>query len=518
MSSTNPDLETIKKNKITELFNAYNKESANLASFYNDQINAINNSTNTDKNKKFLMSKIISECSYRNNLLQTRLNQQIAKINSDEVNDVDSTKSLVNNDLNKPINLNTIVLSENNSESTSVGDLEVFDKLSQKVNNLIRSYNDKIGNYNKKINELNHDISKYLNELIEIDSKQEESAALILKYTQLIKEHNENIDKLEDKRTTNKKTIDSNSEKITEYNRRIDILKNKLDNSVLIVEDVELVDELNLIVQEPKSMNDYVLHTVESASISTGNKKALLCGLKYSGTPYALSGTVNDVEMIRKILIDRYNYSNENIKISLDNEVKTLTKDDFLSDFTNFISNGEAGDTLLFYYSGHGTYTTDINYDEIDSRDEAIITGDLKYIIDDDLKTIIQKCLKKDVKLIALFDCCFSGSVLDLKYQYLDNTRNNYNTINPRNQETLGDVIMISGTSDNQTTSSAISNDGFIRGGLSLSLRIALEENTNISWYQLITKMRKLLNGSKFVQIPQLSSGKQFNINTKFTL
>ena len=512
MSSTNQDLETVKKNKITELFNAYNKESSALATFYNQQINAINNSTNTDKNKKFLMSKIISECSYRNNLLQTKLNEQIARINLDEEIDISNLADENQEKENKTIVLDSI-------ETTSVGDLEVFDKLSQKVNNLIKSYNDKINNYNKKINDYNNNITNYLNELIDIDKNYEESLGLIEKYTQLVKKHTDDIAIMDIKRSTHKKTIDEHSDKIVEYNKRIDILKKKLDNSVLIVEDVDLSDELNLIVQENKGMNDYVLYSNDKSINTSGTKKALLCGLAYSNTTHKLkSSIVNNNIIDMKNLLSKYEYSSENIKTLFDYELQTITKDLFINEFSNFIDSGVAGDTLFFYYNGHGTYTTNVNNDGLDDRDEAIITGDSKYIIYDDFRTIIRNNLKKDVNLVIIFDCCFKNTFLDLKYEYLDFTRNNYNTINPKYQETAGNVIMISGVSNNKNLSNTNYDEVRVSGGLSLALKIAISETENVSWYQLINKLRKILSGSIFAMTPQFSSGKQLNINSKFSL
>ena len=84
--------------------------------------------------------------------------------------------------------------------------------------------------------------------------------------------------------------------------KRIDILKKKLDNSVLIVEDVDLSDELNLVVQENKGMNDYVLYSNDKSINTTGTKKALVCGLAYSNTPYKLKTSVvhNNVVNISK--------------------------------------------------------------------------------------------------------------------------------------------------------------------------------------------------------------------------
>ena len=120
--------------------------------------------------------------------------------------------------------------------------------------------------------------------------------------------------------------------------------------------------------------------------------------------------------------------------------------------------NSKSGDVLLLFYSGHGSYILDKNNNEKTGNDQMIIPCDLNRIIDDELKNIIQNNLKKGVTLIALFDSCFSGSVLDLKYQYMDSLDKNNFTENINETETTGNVIMISGCSDVQTSNDATIN------------------------------------------------------------
>jgi hypothetical protein len=99
----------------------------------------------------------------------------------------------------------------------------------------------------------------------------------------------------------------------------------------------------------------------------------------------------------------------------------------------NLLINSQEGDLLFLLYSGHGSYTLDINNNELTGYDQVIIHCDLKFILDDELKQIIQTNLKKNVTLFAMFDSCFSGSVLDLKYQYLDSL--NYDNYTENNKD-----------------------------------------------------------------------------------
>jgi metacaspase-1 len=243
----------------------------------------------------------------------------------------------------------------------------------------------------------------------------------------------------------------------------------------------------------------------------TKNKKALLIGINYTGTEAQLNGCINDTNSIGDILTSKYDFTAESISKITDETAQKPTRDTILSSFKAFIESGQDGDLLFFSYSGHGSSTIDRSNDENDGKDEMIVTSDLKGILDDELKAIIQTHLKKNVTLFALFDCCFSGTVLDLKYQYLDSLENNNFTQNSNETETYGNVIMISGCNDNQTSADASLN-GKYQGAMTWAFLSTLNSeqsstSTSLSWKKLLTNMRDQLKTSEFTQLPQLSSG-----------
>lgn len=163
-------------------------------------------------------------------------------------------------------------------------------------------------------------------------------------------------------------------------------------------------------------------------------------------------------------------------------------------------------------YSGHGSYSIDRNGDETDGCDELIVSCDLKSVLDDELKSLIQTHLKADVTLFALFDSCFSGSVLDLKYQFMDSLNYEKFTENSKQLETPGNVIMISGCTDNQTSADAVF-DNKPNGAMTWSLLESLKQKPNVNWRELVKTMRDLLKTSQFTQIPQFSSGNFVDID-----
>jgi len=246
----------------------------------------------------------------------------------------------------------------------------------------------------------------------------------------------------------------------------------------------------------------------------TKNKRGLLIGINYNGTDAQLNGCINDTESIHTALTNSYGFKTENISIITDDTEKKPTRDEILDAFKAFLESGEEGDLLFFSYSGHGSSTYDRNSDENDGKDEMILTSDLKGILDDELKSLIQLHLKKGVTLFALFDCCFSGTVLDLKYQYLDSLENDTFTTDNNDTETNSNVIMISGCNDTQTSADAYMEQKY-QGAMTWAFLNSLKDksSSNLSWKNLLIDMRDKLKQSEFTQLPQLSSGCLIDIN-----
>jgi hypothetical protein len=250
-------------------------------------------------------------------------------------------------------------------------------------------------------------------------------------------------------------------------------------------------------------------------NVSNINKKALLVGINYRGTSNELYGCINDTINVKNLLDQTFGF--KKYVFLTDDTNKKPTKKNILEELTQLLVNSVSKDTLFFLYSGHGTCTTDVNKDEMDGQDELIVPIDAtdigSCILDDELNKIIQKELKQGVTLFALFDSCFSGTVLDLKYNYLD-----INTIvNPNVQETSGQVIMISGCMDNQTSADAYVNyngKNMGSGAMTFSFLKTIQQlGVNITIKTLIETMRLLLKDNGYEQIPQLSSGKEINID-----
>ena len=279
----------------------------------------------------------------------------------------------------------------------------------------------------------------------------------------------------------------------------------------------KITNNYNIYVRDLKKnldKNKVIINNLKPSQfpINILNKAALLIGSNYPNTNYELSGCINDINFLKDKLSNTYGYNKFNILT--DNSVIKPTRDNIINKFRSFLSSSKSGDFLFFGFSGHGNQTRDTNSDETDKKDETIVGSDLQNVTDDELKQIIRDNIKSNVTLFCVFDSCHSGTVLDLKYQYLDSLNYNSFSENNTNLETNGNVIMISGCMDSQTSSDA-SIGGLYRGAMLWSFLDTINKNSSISYVDLLTTMRETLKKSGYSQIPQLSSAKIMNMSEK---
>ncbi len=136
------------------------------------------------------------------------------------------------------------------------------------------------------------------------------------------------------------------------------------------------------------------------------SKKALCVGINdYPGTANDLHGCVNDARDWENALKGR-GYS---ITTLLD---KQATRANMVSELTKLVASGAKGDSLVFTYSGHGSWIPDTNGDEVDGRDEMLCPHDInqnQYLLDDDLAEIFAR-KAEGVRLYFISDSCHSGT------------------------------------------------------------------------------------------------------------
>lgn len=123
-----------------------------------------------------------------------------------------------------------------------------------------------------------------------------------------------------------------------------------------------------------------------------------------------LRGCVNDVRNMANTLVI-CGFDPRSIRLCTD---RCATKARILEGLQWLISGAKKGDSLVFYYSGHGSQVADISGDEVDHKDEILCPHDIDfarrvYISDDDLRAIFST-LPAGVNLEVILDCCHSGT------------------------------------------------------------------------------------------------------------
>lgn len=256
----------------------------------------------------------------------------------------------------------------------------------------------------------------------------------------------------------------------------------------------------------------------------TDVKRALLIGINYIGTSSELGGCINDTKHINDWLINNFDYSPYNITILTELQSNTKlrpTYKNIIREMQNLIKDSKPGSHHFILYSGHGSYTNDINGDETDKKDECICPLDYNtkgYITDDDIRKILIDPLPEGAYLHGIFDSCHSGTIGDLRYKCINTiTSPSVSTIQLSCDElypnTNAFVCILSGCKDEQT--SADTTEENIRQGALCYCLLSTYKN-QITYKSLIRNLSTFIKYKKYKQIPQLSFGTDIALDTIF--
>lgn len=272
------------------------------------------------------------------------------------------------------------------------------------------------------------------------------------------------------------------------------------------------------------------------------NKRAVLCGVSYRRRKFRLKGTINDTNNMKELLIKNFSFPKECIRVLTEQEQNANlipTKHNILESLRWLVKDCQAGDSLVFYFSGHGLQQPDFKEDEVDGFDESLCPVDFLregMIIDNEINSTIVWPLKKGVTLHAIVDACHSGTILDLLYVYKHESGiwedNKPPSKEPIRKHTSGGLaISISACEDSQTAAdSAVFRGKGMNGVLTYLFTKTIREYPEITYGRLLQKMHdeiKKINRSrcnnrilqhifnrKIVQDPLLSSSEKFDVST----
>jgi hypothetical protein len=150
-----------------------------------------------------------------------------------------------------------------------------------------------------------------------------------------------------------------------------------------------------------------------SAAPSAPQYRALLVGIAdYPNPADRLGGPVNDVFLVSSVL-QEMGFPADSIRVVL-NERATCKA--IRERFAWLMDDARAGDSLLFYFAGHGTQIPAYGREsEVDRIDECLVPYDFDWqatnaITDDEFAELYGQ-LPYDVSFFSVLDCCHSGGM-----------------------------------------------------------------------------------------------------------
>jgi hypothetical protein len=255
-------------------------------------------------------------------------------------------------------------------------------------------------------------------------------------------------------------------------------------------------------------------------SSSRGLVKVLLVGIDYEGSPYQLSGCINDINNIKQDL-QRYYPSCNNYRVITDRSDIKPTKQNILAGFDWLVADLQPGQNVYFHFSGHGDLITDVNGIRPSKQNcciYAINAGRLETILDKEIP--LEKNLPEGSKCISVMDACHSGTAMELRYNWTTPTATTIvmseNTIFP---ETRGNILNLSACADGDVAIEVTDNSGRGAGPLTFALRECMREHgTAIKMNELLWHIRDVMKQKGLSQMPQMSTGRRIDPNIAFDL
>jgi|GEM_PF-3795024 len=180
---------------------------------------------------------------------------------------------------------------------------------------------------------------------------------------------------------------------------------------------------ISFLVALPLPMFCPLLHGQEAPPLPV--RRAVVVGVdayKDAGTFMPLQGCGNDAKAMAKSLKEKFGFKEEEVVVLTDTEVtlpklrETLKK--------HLVDELPADGVGVFYYAGHGVQVPDLNGDETDGMDEALVLHDTEelnpgsYLVDDEIGEILTSV--KTANMLVLFDTCHSGTVNRTSGQYAE--------------------------------------------------------------------------------------------------
>lgn len=293
----------------------------------------------------------------------------------------------------------------------------------------------------------------------------------------------------------------------------------------------------------------YLEHAIRSSFAPMRRRyRALIVGITYRehSEAHTLPGASTDLRSVYIMLMSQFGYNAKDIRVLTDEpgflRVKphgppTLAQ---ILDGMRWLWEGaQEGDTLFFFFAGHGNIVRDYNNDEQDSDfDQCLMPIDFHtagFLIDDMIYEWLIRRVPFGARLTCLIDACTSGTVCDLPFLYTSPRGNRirpYSNFPPQHKDPtqrVGESVLFAGSKDLQRALD-LSNTGedpfgimtraFCMSALSVLNDQRMGARAPMGTFdalvqQTIARVRHLTSqvGIQETQDPQFSASHLFDIN-----
>ncbi|XP_071727096.1 metacaspase-3-like [Rutidosis leptorrhynchoides] len=146
-------------------------------------------------------------------------------------------------------------------------------------------------------------------------------------------------------------------------------------------------------------------------------KKAVLCGVTYNGHKKKLESSFYSVISMHQLLVEKMGFKDSSIVILSEEESdpdRIPTKRNIQTALASLVNGCQYGDLLFFYYTGHASQMPGYASAALCPLDFEV-SG---MILNDEINATIVAPLTRGVNLVSVIDSDFSGTMLDLPYNY----------------------------------------------------------------------------------------------------
>ncbi len=160
------------------------------------------------------------------------------------------------------------------------------------------------------------------------------------------------------------------------------------------------------------------IENVDTPVDFAAGKLALLVGISdYRGGPEPLPGSCRDIELAHRMLISRFGFPRQNVRVLLDEDA---THRRIVEEFREFlIENARFETEVVFWFCGHGSRIADASGREVDGLDSSLLAYDSRTerpdgsydVSDDELYSLLEELSATTDRIVLVTDSCHSGGV-----------------------------------------------------------------------------------------------------------